>query len=97
MKSTKVFAISDLHVDYPENLRFILSWSKEKYGNHALIVAGDVTDNIALLKSTLETLVNTFKHVFFVPGKIFLYTLCFDNNGEVRGKMVTIHAVIIKI
>ncbi len=69
---SRVFAISDLHVDHKENLDFIKSWSNDKYKRDALIVAGDVTDNLALLESTLRILKAKFAEVFYVPGKILI-------------------------
>ena len=66
---SKIWAISDLHVDYPQNEAFVERWSNRKYQQDTLIVAGDVTDNIELLKVTLQTLTKKFRDVFFVPGK----------------------------
>ncbi|XP_070541582.1 uncharacterized protein [Ptychodera flava] len=63
----RVFAISDLHVDHPENLKWVENWS-ESYENDILIVAGDVTDSLPLLKSTLLMLKKKFDTVFYVPG-----------------------------
>lgn len=65
----KVYAISDLHVDYKENLNWVNSWSRSKYANDCLIVAGDVTDNLALLESVLRTLTHKFSEVFYCPGE----------------------------
>ena len=70
--SGRIFAISDLHVDYPKNRQFIQSWGKLRYKNDTLIVAGDVTDNLELLKITLEGFVKQFKYVFFVPGNFVI-------------------------
>ncbi len=64
----RVFALSDLHVDYKENLAFVKSWSNERFKKDALIVAGDVTDNLALLETTLRMLRQKFSEVFYVPG-----------------------------
>ena len=64
----KLYAISDLHVDIKENREFVESWSDVNYQEDGLIVAGDVTDFMSLLKSTLETLKSKFKEVYFVPG-----------------------------
>ena len=47
---SRIFAISDIHVDIPENLHFVESWSASDYQQDVLIVAGDVTDNMTLLK-----------------------------------------------
>ena len=39
----RVFAVSDVHVDYAENLAWIPSLDHKEYGNDILILAGDVT------------------------------------------------------
>lgn len=64
----KLFAVSDLHVDYRENLNWIRSLSQEDYQEDVLLLAGDVTDNLRLLGSTLRALKSCFSEVLFVPG-----------------------------
>lgn len=66
--SRNVYAISDLHVDYKENLNIITSLCREDYANDVLLVAGDVSDNLELLEVTLNHLQSVFHQVFFVPG-----------------------------
>lgn len=64
----RIFALSDLHVDNLDNMYFVERLSFEKYKDDVLIVAGDVTDNVTLLKSTFLILKKKFKEVVFVPG-----------------------------
>lgn len=64
----RVFAVSDLHVDYPENLQWVKSISKSDYTNDVLILAGDVSDHLHLLAQTFESLSQSFRQVLFVPG-----------------------------
>ena len=64
----RVFAVSDIHVDYAENLVWILSLDRKEYANDILILAGDVTDKMALLEQVLVSLAASFKAVLFVPG-----------------------------
>jgi hypothetical protein len=61
-----VYCISDLHVDYPENVQWVKqvvvpaadeTATKE---NTVLIVAGDVTDRLDLLRTTLSQLKERF-------------------------------------
>ena len=40
MASGKIYAISDLHVDQAENMKWIEGLSDEKYLNDTIIVAG---------------------------------------------------------
>lgn len=64
----RVFAVSDIHVDYPENLDWILGLDKRDYGDDILILAGDVTDKLPLLEQVFASLAACFKAVLFVPG-----------------------------
>ncbi|XP_071949050.1 acyl-carrier-protein phosphodiesterase PptH-like [Antedon mediterranea] len=65
---SRVYAISDLHVDHPDNLKWVEELSFSRYQEDVLLVAGDVTDCLNLLKTTLVSLKKKFKEVFFVPG-----------------------------
>jgi len=69
----KVFAVSDIHTDYPENLEWVKSLTKEEFGGDALIVAGDVSDDEKTFIETFRHLSRTFRHVFFVAGNHELY------------------------
>ena len=64
----RVFAVSDIHVDYAENLDWILSLDAREFSEDVLILAGDVTDKIQLLRQVFDSLVSCFKTVLFVPG-----------------------------
>ena len=69
-RMSRIFAISDIHVDIPENLRLVESWSTSEFQHDVLIVAGDVTDNMALLKTVLKSLTEKFYKVCYVPGTV---------------------------
>jgi predicted phosphodiesterase len=64
----RVFAISDVHTDFPENLQLLAGLSTHTYRNDALILAGDVSHDTAVLRTTLGLLLERFSQVFFVPG-----------------------------
>ncbi|NKB71720.1 MAG: serine/threonine protein phosphatase [Candidatus Latescibacteria bacterium] len=64
----RVFASSDLHVDFAANRRFIEDLPKGKYDNDALIVAGDIAQSLERIAATLEHLLQLFARVFYVPG-----------------------------
>ena len=69
---SRIFAISDLHVDIPENRQWVTdNLCSDCYKEDALIIAGDVTDNINLLQETLSKLAEAFSYVSYVPGKTF--------------------------
>jgi len=64
----RIFAISDLHVDYPENLDWVEALSCTEYTEDILLVAGDICHDESLLFHALEMLRLRFSDVFFVPG-----------------------------
>jgi len=64
----RVFATSDLHTDYRENLRWLQELSDIAYRNDALIVAGDISDRLEVIRGTLQLLRAKFRHVLFTPG-----------------------------
>jgi predicted phosphodiesterase len=67
-KKAKVFAISDVHIDYEENKKWLNSLSHDEYKDDILILAGDVTDDIQLLAKAFEIFRDRFREVLFVPG-----------------------------
>lgn len=77
----RVWAVSDIHTDYAQNLEWVRALAAGGGGSVAglsrdvLLVAGDVSDDLATLEKTLQPLVDAFAHVFFVPG----------NHGEAAG------------
>jgi len=71
----RVFALSDIHVDYDVNAQWILNISQLDYRDDVLILAGDVTHKLSLLAWCLRALVLRFKHVLFVPGNHDLWVL----------------------
>ena len=66
--NTRVFALSDLHVDYQENMAWVQALSSTEYTNDVLILAGDVSHNLHQLHAALLALCARFAQVFFVPG-----------------------------
>jgi predicted phosphodiesterase len=71
----RVFALSDVHIDYSENARWIANLSVAEYQDDVLIVAGDVSDAQKLLDWCLSTLTKRFKKVLFVPGNHELWVI----------------------
>lgn len=64
----RILAISDLHTDFRENKRLLEQIPAVAYQHDLLIAAGDISDNLDRLKSTLALLRSKFKKVFYVPG-----------------------------
>jgi len=70
----KIWTISDLHVDYSENLQWVSQLSDHDYQTDVLIVAGDITDLPDLFEKTLVALQRKFHTVLFLPGNHDLWT-----------------------
>jgi predicted phosphodiesterase len=64
----RIFVTSDLHTDFKENRELIERLSGVAYQNDALIVAGDVADQLEIIRDTLKLLRAKFQRVFFMPG-----------------------------
>ncbi len=64
----RVFALSDVHVDFDANARWVEGLSRFDYRDDVLVLAGDVTDSLPLLGNVLEGFAQRFRKVFFVPG-----------------------------
>lgn len=64
----RVFAISDLHLDYAANRAWLQQVPLHDYNDDLLILAGDVSDRLALLEEAFKALVARFATVLYVPG-----------------------------
>ena len=64
----RVYAISDLHVDYDENRQCLQSLCDGAHEADFLILAGDISDDMVLLGEVFDLLCQRFRRVFFVPG-----------------------------
>jgi hypothetical protein len=64
----RLFATSDLHTDYRENFRWLEELSDTEYRDDALIVAGDVSDRVEIIRETLLLLRSKFRKLLFTPG-----------------------------
>jgi predicted phosphodiesterase len=64
----RVFAVSDLHLDYAPNRDWVMALSREDYQQDILILAGDISDRLALLHDGFKTLTRCFAAVLYVPG-----------------------------
>ena len=65
---TRVFAISDIHIDYEDNMDYMLGLSAVDYVDDVLIIAGDVTDKLEKMEALFSSLAGKFRDIFFVPG-----------------------------
>jgi Icc-related predicted phosphoesterase len=89
----RVFAVSDIHVDYDANAKWIAGLSTTDYRDDVLILAGDVTDAARLLGWCLSTLAARFKKVLFVPGNHDLWVIRDDRAKHSLQKFADVCAV----
>jgi predicted phosphodiesterase len=78
----RVFALSDIHVDYEVNARWVSGLSLIDYQQDVLILAGDVSDSIQRLEHCLHAFTNRFRRVFFVPGNHDLWVI--RDQGQIN-------------
>jgi predicted phosphodiesterase len=64
----RIFALSDIHVDFDANAQWLTDLSPQDYRDDFLILAGDISDSPRQLETSLVTLANRFRKVFYVPG-----------------------------
>ncbi|MCP3923655.1 MAG: metallophosphoesterase [Desulfobacterales bacterium] len=64
----RVYNVSDLHVDYNENLKWVNGISEFEYKNDILILNGDISDKITLIADVFKKLKKCFSYIMFVPG-----------------------------
>jgi 3',5'-cyclic AMP phosphodiesterase CpdA len=73
MPPSHLFAVSDLHISYPEN-REVLDRLRPSGPADWLLVAGDVSERVADLEWALRLLASRFARVVWVPGNHDLWT-----------------------
>src|SRR6476646_3887471 len=90
----RIFALSDIHIDYDVNARWIADLSFVDYQHDVLILAGDVTDTLRLLDWCLSTLAKRFRKVLFVPGNHDLWVIREDRGKNSLQKFDDVCAVV---
>ena len=76
----RIFAVSDIHIDYDGNARWLSNLSASEYTDDVLILAGDVSDDPRLLEQCFKTLSDRFRQVLYVPGNHDLWVLRWDRT-----------------
>ncbi len=71
----RIYALSDVHIDYEENQNWLLQLSESDYKDDILLLAGDVTDILSSLTEAFEALARRFYKVLYVPGNHDLWVL----------------------
>jgi hypothetical protein len=64
----KVFALSDIHIDYSENRNWLLNLSSVDYRDDIIVFSGDISDEMSAIDFCFKELSKKFKSVVFVPG-----------------------------
>lgn len=77
----RLFATSDLHTDYKENFRWLQELSDTEYRDDVLIVAGDISDRLEIIRETLLLLRSKFRQLLFTPGNHELWVRDADINS----------------
>ncbi len=90
----RVFALSDIHIDYQANAKWVANLSTTDYRDDVLILAGDVTDERRLLEWCLVTLAKSFKKVMFVPGNHDLWVIRDGREKTSFQKFEEVQAVV---
>lgn len=76
----RVWAVSDLHVDFGDNQARVESWVA--HPDDALVVAGDVARDLSLFEEVMIVLVAKYKYVFFCPGNHDLWVFNADHESS---------------
>lgn len=90
----RVFAVSDVHIDYHVNARWAADLSAADYQDDVLILAGDVTDTLNLLGWCLGMLAKKFEKVLFVPGNHELWVIRDNNRKNSLEKFEDVRALV---
>ena len=67
-KPMRIFTVSDIHVDFDENARWVKALSACDYLEDVLILAGDLSDSMTRISECFSCLVSKFRYVFYLPG-----------------------------
>jgi len=81
---TRIFSISDLHVDYKQNMDWLENLSNTDFQSDYLIIAGDISDNPLRFAKALTVLSARFKQLFFVPGNHDLWIRKKEVNDSIE-------------
>ncbi len=71
----RILALSDIHVDQPENLAWLAQLARDDYREDVLLLAGDVSHDATRFADALSMLRQRFAQVFFVPGNHDLWLM----------------------
>jgi predicted phosphodiesterase len=90
----RIFAISDIHVDYETNARWLADLSASDYREDVLILAGDISDSLERVEWALGVLTARFRRVMFVPGNHDLWVIRDPKHYTSLDKFERLRAVV---
>jgi len=71
----RVLATSDIHIDYEDNRKWIEDLSNRDFVEDILLLAGDISDDLAMIRSCFEHLSKKFFKVMYVTGNHELWVV----------------------
>ncbi len=80
----RIFTVSDIHIDYDQNRHWLHQLSLADYQHDLLILAGDISDKIELVKDCFETLKQRFASLLYVPGNHDLWVHRNDSHNSLE-------------
>lgn len=80
--TVRIWAVSDVHADDPSNATWLSELDHRATSNDTLILAGDISDDLNIVRSTLERLKARFQQVFYCPGN---HELWVRSRGRAKG------------
>ena len=80
----RVFALSDIHVDYEANRQWVEGLSRMDYREDLLILAGDISHSTRLVHWCLTIFTDRFARVLYVPGNHDLWVFHEDSGTSLE-------------
>ena len=94
LSSARIWALSDIHTDYRKNREWCASiCSNSSFSGDTLLLAGDVSSSLEILRETLTALRAAFRAVFFVPGNHDLWLTPCDDTAAVPTSLAKLNAI----
>jgi len=86
-----VYAVSDIHTDMKGNMEQITSWPPRP--DDVLLLAGDISNDMNVLRATFEAVRERFGHVFYCPGNHDLWVHKSDGCKDSIEKLHKVEAL----
>jgi predicted phosphodiesterase len=90
----RIFALSDVHVDYYTNAKWIENISTTDYCDDVLILAGDIAHSLPLFDWCLNMMARRFRKLLFVPGNHDLWVLNALPGEDSLQKLEDVSAIV---